>query len=159
MKTTKYNQGNKFQISLDSEYLMEDVKEWDILIMNILLLAKGQKINLLTLYPKWSSLGDELGNYQKIKRGKRDYLINWDITLSEDVVHLITESEEFKRGFLFLILSENIKDIFEIIDAIDPVSPIDFSKLEIEIILLEDDGKVLTWNYPKKEIQVVLINL
>jgi len=159
MKTTKNNQGNKLQISLDIENSMEDLKEWDVLIMNILLLAKGQKTSLITISPQSYSIGEELGNYQKLKRGKRDYLINWDITFSEDVLHLITESEEFKRGLLFLVSSENIKNIFEIIDAVDSVGSIDFSKLEVEIILLEDDGKTLTLNYPKKEIQVALINL
>ena len=121
MKTTKNNQGNKFQISLDSEYSMKDLKEWNVLIMSILLLAKGQKTSLITISPQSYSVGEELGNYQKIKRGKWNYLINWDITLTEDVLHLITESEEFKRGLLFLVSSGNIKDIFKTIDAIDSV--------------------------------------
>lgn len=159
MKTIKDNEGNKFQISLDTKYSMEDLKEWDVLIMNVLLLVKDQKISLITTSPQSYSIGEELGNYQKIKRGKREYLLNWDITLSEDIIHLIIESEEFKRGLLFLISSENMKDIFETIDAIDSVGSIDFSKLEVETVLLEDDGKTLTWNYPIKEIQVILINL
>jgi hypothetical protein len=154
MKTTKDNQGNKFQISLDSKYSMEDLKEWDTLIMNVLLLAKGQRICLITLDPQSNSIGYELGNYQKIKRGRRDHLINWYITLSEDFIHFITESEDFKRGLLFLVLSESIKDIFKIIDTIDSVGSIDFSKLEVEIIVLEDDGKTLAWNNPTKEIRL-----
>ena len=158
MKTTKNNQGNKFQVSLDKNHSMEDLKEWNILVMNILLLAKGQETSLITISPQSYSVGEELGNHQKIKRGKLDYLINWDIALSEDIIHLIVESEEFKRGLLFIILSGNIKDIFRTIDAIDSVGSIDFIKLEVEIIVLEEDGKTLIWNCLTKETQLTLIN-
>jgi hypothetical protein len=96
---------NKVQILLSPKSSMEDLKEWDILIKSILSIIKGQKLVLITLNPQSYSLGQDLGNNQKFQRGKKNYLINWNVSLSEDILYLISESEEFKRGLLYLIIS------------------------------------------------------
>lgn len=158
MKVSKNIQDNKFQISMDEENSIENLRDWDIRVMKILSLAKDKKVSLITISPQSYSLGEELGNYQKIKRNKREYLINWNLLFSEDSLCQIAESEEFKRGLLFIVLSENITDIFETIDAIDSVGSLNFSNSVVEIIVLEDDGVTLTWNYPSKEIQTFLFN-
>jgi len=152
MKTIKKNIGNRFQLSLEKPSSIEDLKEWDILILKNLLFLKGQKASLITLDPQEYSIGNGLNNCQKIKRLKKEFLINWDITLSEDFIQLISKEEEFERGLIFIVLSEKIVDIFNIIDTINPVGSIDFKNLDTEIIVLEDDGETFVWNNPSRVI-------
>jgi len=159
MKTSKNIQYNKFQISIDRKHSIEDLKDWNVKVMKVLLLAKEKKASLITITPQSYSIGKEFGNYQKIKRNKSEYLLNWNLSFSENSLRLIIESEEFNRGLLFIVLSENIADVFETIDAINPVGTIDLSQLTVEIIVFEDDGETLTWNYPSKEIRTFLLNI
>lgn len=159
MKTIKKNIDNKFQISLERNSSMEDLNEWNNLVMNNLFLLKGLKVCLITIDPQPYSIGYELDNFQVIKRLKKDYLINWDIVLSEDFLQSIATSEELERGLILIVLSENIKDIFNIVDSVNSDGSINFDKLDTEIIVLEDDGETFIWNYPRKEVQASLANL
>lgn len=159
MKTSKNIQDNKFQISIDRNHSIEDLKDWNVTVMKVLLLLKEKKGSLITITPQSYSIGEDLGNYQKIKRNKSEYLLNWDVSFSEYSLYLIAQSEEFKRGLLFIVLSENITDIFKTIEAINSIGIIDLSQITVEIIVLEDDGETLFWNCPSKEIQTYLLNI
>jgi hypothetical protein len=158
MKTTNESQLNKIHISIERFSSVEDLKEWRRVILRNLLLLKGRKTSLITLSPQSYSIGYELDNCQKLIRAKKEYLINWDITLTEDVINFIANSEEFERQLLFIVLSENMKEIFEIMDMSSNISSYDFSKLFVEIIVLENDGETLIWNNPSKEIKEALLN-
>lgn len=159
MKTSNKIQDNKFQISIGSNHSVEDLKDWNVTVMKVLLLAKGTKATLITITPQSYSICEGLGNFQKIKRNKGEYLLNWNVLLSEENLSLIAESEEFRRGLLFIVLSASITDIFDTIDVINSVGVIDLSQLTVGIIVLEDDGETLTWNYPNKKIQESLLDL
>jgi hypothetical protein len=153
MKIQIENINNKLQISIPIKSSIENLIAWESLISKILLLLSEQKISLITIDPQLYSIGNELGNSQKVKRNNKYYLINWDIVLSENILHLITESEEFKRGLLFIIISEKVKDIFNAIDAID------FNNLDIELILLEGDATILSFYNIDKGREIVINNL
>lgn len=159
MKMSKNIQDNKFRISIDRNHSIEDLKEWNVTVKKVLLLLKEKKGILITITPQSYSIGEDLGRCQKIKRNKSGYLLNWDVYFSEDYLYLIAESEEFKRGLLFIVLSENITDIFKTIEAINPIGIIDLSQITVEIIFLEDDGETIFWNRPSKEIKTYLLNI
>jgi hypothetical protein len=159
MKMTKNTQDNKFQSSVGRMLSIEDLEAWNTTIIKILLLAKGKRVCLVTISPQSYSIGIDLSKYQAIKRNKFEYLLSWDIVFLGDFLHKIAESEEFKRGLLFIVLSESVMSVFETIDAINSSGTIDLKQLLVEIIFMEDDGETLTWNCPSEETKFLLSSI
>lgn len=141
------------RLSLDDLHSIEDSTKWGLLIYNILALFQNKEVSLVTISPQKYSIGLELDNHQRLKRNNREYLMNWNVILTDEILRLIAESEEFERGLLFLILSDSLKSVFDTIDAIDSVGSIYFDNLKVQTVILEDDGKTLILSYLSKEME------
>jgi hypothetical protein len=100
-----------------------------------------ENIKLVTREPQKYSLGYEFESHSKIKIGKTDVLItdvNCDIRLLKE----ITQSEEFKRGLLFLIKGDS-NFIENTISRVLEIQIGSHSILKDTVVLCEDDGNTL----------------
>ncbi len=83
---------NKFKVLLSQHYKISEFHNWKKFLNAVLLSLSGFKANIITLDPMKYSIGTELKNSQKINRKGREYLISWDVSLTEEVLSSIAES-------------------------------------------------------------------
>lgn len=140
MKPIIETQNNKFQIRIPISSSIEDLKDWKSLVDKALLIFLNRKINLITIQPQKYSIGYEIINHDKSFYKKKAYLINRDILLTKDVLQLISESEDFERGLLLIVLTGNPLAVIENINQLD--------QSDEELIVLDDDGKSFNWYNP-----------
>lgn len=140
MKPTVNIQSKKIEISIPISSPMEDLKNWKMLTKSSLYIFLNRKVDIITIDPQKYSVGQEIGNCEKYSFGSSKYLINKGIVLSRDLVELLTDSEDFERGLLLIILSGSPKLVIEHLTQLDG--------LGAELIVLEDDGKSFHWYNP-----------
>ncbi len=139
-------QSDKIEISIPISAPIEDVKKWKELIDNLLSIFLNRKVDIITIEPQKYSIGYEIANGEKYSSGKNKYLINRDIILTIDLLKLVTESEDFERGLLLIVLSGNPTSIIEHLSKLDESSE--------ELIVLDDDGKSFNWYNPSSESEI-----
>jgi hypothetical protein len=138
-------------VTTDSNYIMgsipmqsnpNELSKWrDFLDEFLKYSLQGKKVYLVTVSPQRYSLGYELGTFQEYKIGKEKVLINFFDNATDNLISLIVGSEEFTRGLLKLVLSNDEKSLNDL--AID-----DYSNLKDELITIEDDGTSFYWYNP-----------
>lgn len=147
MKPIIETQNNKLQIRIPISSSIEDLKDWKSLLDKALLIFLNRKANLITIQPQKYSIGYEIINHDKSFYKKKEYLINRGILLTKDVLQLISESEDFERGLLLIVLTGNPIAVIENINQLD--------QSDEELIVLDDDGKSFNWynqgNIPEAE--------
>ena len=151
MKIRIEESNHKFKILFSEDYEMSDLEKWEIFLGNILSSVTGSNVNFITVDPVHYSIGKELKNSQKLKRKGKEYLINWDIRLTESVLSLIKESDEFERRLLIILLEDSIVNLFSIIEGIESDTQFSLEELEIELIAIENDGRIFLWNCCPKD--------
>lgn len=139
-------QSDKIEISIPISSPIENVKKWKVLIDNLLFVFLNRKVDIITIEPQKHSIGYEIANGERYSSGKNKYLINRGIILTTDLLKLITESEDFERGLLLIILSGNPMSIIEHLFKLDESSE--------ELIILDDDGKSFNWYNPSSESEI-----
>lgn len=155
--------GDKYIELYLSSYEIPDLKGWDNLIFQTLLLAYYNKpVCLITLSPQKYSLGFAINNPIQMKVGKDTLLINFLESCSENILKEISESEEFKRGLLRLVTIDSgklpniVKDVsFKFLD----IDNIDKLKFDFELVTCEGDGKILCWFNPSIPLQILKVKL
>jgi len=146
MKPTFNIQSKKIEVSIPISTPIKDLKNWKMLTKSSLFICLNRKVDIITIEPQKYSIGHEIGNCEKYSFGKSKYLINRGIVLSHELVELITDSEDFERGLLLIILSGSPTLVIEHLTQID--------KSSVELIILDDDGRSLIWYNPSSESDV-----
>jgi len=74
----------------------------------------NKEISLITLQPLAYSFGYELQGDKEIKKiGGKNFLFNMNLTCNQELLFEILQSEEFRRGLLFIVQGQN-KELDEI---------------------------------------------
>ena len=143
MKPTVNIHSKKIEVSIPITSPIKDLKNWKMLTKSFLFICLHRKVDTITIEPQKYSVGQEIGGCQKYSFGRSKYLINKGIVLSRDLVELLTDSEDFERGLLLIILSGNSRLVIENLTQLD--------RLGTELIVLDDDGKSFHWYNPSSE--------
>jgi len=130
--------------SVPFQSLPGDLNRWMDFILEVLRFSSEKKrIYLFTLSPQNYSLGYELGSFEESKVHKEKVLINYFEKATDNLLLEIVNSEEFARGLIKVILTDE-KKIFDDLNFVTS----DYSHLKDELITMEDDGASFYWYNP-----------
>jgi hypothetical protein len=146
---------NYVVVGVPLQSTLSELSKWKTMLHEILRYALVHaKFCMYTLTPQKYSLGYELGKFNEMKSGKERILVNYIEGATEKLIYEITNSEEFERGILKIMINNEQK----IINELSFVGT-DYNDVKDELIFCEDDGATFYWynpHLPKDVIQVEL---
>ena len=113
------------------------LEEWNQFIYSSLFPVVKESFSIATIDFQPYSLGFDLDNCQKVKHNNRNHLINLGIYVNNSLLSEIVESEEFRRGLLFIVFSDVLQDV---IDAILNIEKDKLNELRVKTVILVGDG-------------------
>lgn len=115
---------------------------------------------VITVQPQIWSLGKELPKPREIRVNNILYLISFDVFCSVDLLAEIADSEDFKRGLLWLVSIDTDcqESLHELIEAVQ-ISDLKISLIKEEMLICVADGEALWWFNPNRSVHDIVYKI
>jgi hypothetical protein len=135
----------------------EEKRQWQELVEQVARHAfLSRPATLITVSPMKWSIGHSLPNPRVVRAGAEEYLVNDVSTCSADLLKDIAESEDFRRGLLWVMTplfgDAALPKTLGSIDVTSEMAPASDS----EMLILLDDARRIHWLRPHTDLRALV---
>ncbi len=148
---------HSLSISVSKNSAPKHLRIWEKIIADVLLYGLLNKSTCsVTIDPDKNSVGNEFGKTEKVKYGKRNYLITRTDKFESGDLLEINESSDFKLGLVVVVSSSQIRTTQQDLESLFPTTEDGIMAIDQPVIFCAEDGYCLYWlNFDLKINDVV----